>query len=343
MSITPPTVYAAARDPEVFLRNIDGTPAIEAAWKLSQQTVDRASHLLASAGLPPHVHTIYVAGSIGRMEQLSRSDADVVVILDDGVDRESNAGRHAFNLVWDVLEQCGLERPKSDGIFSQPDNNRHLLDPETRGLVNEDIGTFGRRIQMLLDSQPIFAVPEFESLQTEVLDRYTSSRTTPELHAEPWTYLLNDLIRYYRSLCIRTQWIDDAVQWRLINIKLRHSRFLNYAGLLLLLAEGSRRENFTTWLQHSMKWTPLERVAAVLNIHGADAKEIVNAYEIFLSSFDNQLFMSELESTTHPDSYVNDAYVELLVNSRSLATHLTRFVLNQCDRWSERFLEQFLF
>lgn len=337
---TTPNEYAAARDPDLILRCVDGAPAIEAAWRLSRQTIARVSQTLLEADLPTHVRTVYVAGSIGRMEQLSRSDADVVVILDDSVDPDSDAAREAFVLVWNVLERCELERPKSAGIFSQPDTNQRLLDPTTRGLVDEDIGTFGRRIQMLLDSQPLFNPRQFDALQAAVVDRYLSSRSN---NNEPWAYLLNDLIRYYRSLCVRTQWIADPVQWRLINVKLRHSRLLNYAGLLLLLGEGSRQENFSAFLQKAMRWTPLERVAAMFEISGAKAHQVIDAYNVFLQQLDDEDLLARLAYNGDDDLYVNDSYRELLSNSRVITRELTRFVTNRSDAWSQQLLEQLLF
>lgn len=193
---------------------------------------------------------------------------------------------------------------------------------------------------MLLDSQPLFNPRQFDALQAAVVDRYLSSRSN---NNEPWAYLLNDLIRYYRSLCVRTQWIADPVQWRLINVKLRHSRLLNYAGLLLLLGEGSRQENFSAFLQKAMRWTPLERVAAMFEISGAKAHQVIDAYNVFLQQLDDEDLLARLAYNGDDDLYVNDSYRELLSNSRVITRELTRFVTNRSDAWSQQLLEQLLF
>ncbi|MDA1015377.1 MAG: DUF294 nucleotidyltransferase-like domain-containing protein [Planctomycetota bacterium] len=340
MVILPPVTYPAARR----IQFEDVPPVVIDAWNRTRITLSEIAERLDSGGLSATVKSVFLAGSLGRMEQLSQSDADVIVIVEDDVDPESRFGRDAFDSVWDALEELGLARPKSDGVFAMADKSARLCDPTTRGLINEDMGVFGRRFQMLLDSQPVYGVEEFERLQGAVLDRYASDFLDRDANKQ-WTYLLNDLIRYFRSLCVRTQWISEVGPWRLINTKLRHSRVLNYAGLLLLLGECSTRHDKVDWLKSRMKWTPLERVAAVFATHHDERRfAVADAYGRFLESMHDAEFVTGLcDDAVATDRWDSPQLEHLKSTSDEILRNLLGFVLDRRDDWHPRFFEYLLF
>ncbi len=105
------------------------------------------------------------------------------------------------------------------------------------------IHVFGKRLQCLLDSQPLFRPQQFRQLQRRLLDWY-STAFLHEHADKTWTYLLNDLVRYYRSYAAWQQFelkIEHDDSWYIRNAKLRTSRLTMYAGLLLLISECSRQ------------------------------------------------------------------------------------------------------
>src|SRR5690606_16517459 len=106
---------------------------------------------------------------LGRMEQLENSDCDLVIVTDDSVPPDSKRGAEIYSLVWERIEPLDLHRPKPNGIFSQTVTRGQLTDRATLGLVDEDQFVFGKRIQLLLDSQSVYRDDGFESLTRDVL------------------------------------------------------------------------------------------------------------------------------------------------------------------------------
>jgi hypothetical protein len=280
------------------------------------------------------------------MEQLPLSDCDLVIVTGTSVSDD------LVVTVWNRLEPLSLHRPKPDGIFSQAVTRAALTDPTTRGVVDEDQFVFGKRIQLLLDSQPVYRDDAFEQLTADVLTRYAYPHAGT-FGTSVWAGLLSDLVRYYRALCIRTMWLpeDPPKTWRTLNVKLRFSRLVLYAGLLCLLAEFSReavvdgrgRPSYSShprdasdpiaWLQARLKWTPLERIAAAFQSAGMDGFEtIASAYDRFLNAMAaDSLAQSDAEFT------------ELTRQSTAIGDELVRHLLARHGQGGATLLREFLF
>ena len=233
----------------------DRTPNLRACWGRSRGLLSALRDRLVTAGVAERVRTVYVSGSLGRMEVVGTSDCDAVVVLTEEDRLEPG---DVMDVVFDCVEAVGFQRPKPAGIFGSPTSFEQLLDPSTAGKVDEDQGVFGKRIQALLDSQSLLHAGEFEQLQSAILERYVSAPRADKSAFE-YGWLLDDLIRYWRSLCARTRWFchDDMVQWRAVNVKLRHSRMLLCAGLFRLLYVAA---TVGCELRDELKLVPAERV-----------------------------------------------------------------------------------
>ena len=322
------------------------------SWHRSSALHADFQRALVEAKLPDAVRTVAVSGSLGRLEVVDGSDCDLIVVLQDAalsdVDGKlSRAAAECFELVLKAIRPLGLSASKTGGIFSVPTSFERLCDAKSLGVVDEPMDTFGHRIQLLIDSQPVYRFDEFAMLQQSILRRY--ARETIEFDgSKQWTYLLNDLIRYHRSLCVRTQWATraDPPKWRVLNLKLWHSRLINYAGLLLLLGESSRETNDKLqWFVDRLALTPLERVVHVLQCHTEGvASEIIECYDRFLAAMNDAEFIVQLADdgqSRFPDDHA--AYQGLRENSRRIVSSLTRFILDQPNEWAPQFHELLLF
>jgi hypothetical protein len=250
------------------------------------------------------------------MEAVASSDCDLVVVLHDD-DRE--AGSSIMSTVFDCVEQVGCQRPKAAGIFGFPTSFEELLDPKTAGVVDEDLGVFGKRIQALLDSQPLVHAGEFESLQTQILQRYASAPVA-DPNAFQLSWLIDDLIRYWRSLCARTRWLsrDNESQWRALNVKVRHSRMLLCAGLYHLLVEVMDSAEPATELAELLRLVPLERVNRTTGVGYSADQEVLCGYEVFMDAMSRGLI-----ETVGDD----DVFASLIANGATLSQRLgQRFV-----------------
>lgn len=340
--------YAADREP-VYRRTCSDAEQsqLSKSWIASAKFHSAIREALVAAKLSSAVQTVAVSGSLGRMEVVDGSDCDLIVVLSDEVLKQPEQAAKCFEHVLRAIEPLGLATSKAGGIFSVPTSADRLCDPSMLGVIDEDMATFGHRIQLLIDSQPVYGFDRFRQLQQSILERY-AAETIEHDHSKQWTYLLNDLMRYHRSLCVRTQWATRQTpgQWRLLNLKLWHSRLLNYAGLLFLLGECSTEStDKTEWLAERLPLTPLERVIDVFGENDdPTGVTIVDSYNRFLSFMNNPddlagLAVDDRESRL-PDDHAR--YQSLRDNSRMIVSALSSFVFNQ-RHWDSRFNEILLF
>lgn len=345
--MTEPSDYPAFRAwafPEAI--DLQQFPALATARAWSCAVLSRLRAALADLGRhAPETAMVAVSGSLGRLEAGTHSDADVIVVLHQAV-----SGRRAAQLmshVWDALALVGPPRPTPTGIYATPATFAELCSRDTVGRIDEDVPTFGKRIQLILDAQPVYgfdgSAGAFATVQAGILRRY---------HSQSWAYLLNDLIRYFRSVRVRDQWNFSTGKggWYLRSLKQEHSRVVLYAGLLLLLGEGGKESHDPPgWLAARLPWTPLERIAAVY-VANADPhfNRVASAYERFLemtAHAEHRALLSAAAPAAVADLQrgAPAVYEALLANARLLQRELVRFVLARQADWGERFLEMLLF
>jgi hypothetical protein len=280
------------------------------------------------------------------MEQTPHSDVDLIVVLHD--DCDDSRAAEVYDSVWLSLAAVGLSRPKPNGIFATPTTQSQLCRPSDVGKVDEEMTVFGKRIQLLLDAQPLYEEAAFRSLQASILTRYGQDDALR--HDDGcWTYLQRDLIRYFQSMAIHCQGRDrdQAGAWRLRNLKLQHSRRLMAAGLLFMLGEcTTRSSDSSNWLLSQLSLTPLERVAAVFSTYNDEGFATIAACcEQFLAALQADAFRRRLTSPPKAPSTLPDEcedYRRLHRNGRQLAAELQRFLLARRGCWSHRFFESLL-
>ena len=286
--------------PEVMA--LENYPALATAWKWSWERLTRMRACLAD--LPrraPEVAAVAVSGSLGRLEAGPYSDGDLIVVLSS--EASSELDRTAgVTAVWDALAPLNLPRPQANGIFATAVTRAELCDPASRGRVVEDRALFGKRIQLLLDTQPVHGPDAYAGLVTAVIERYAAGFVAHDATKE-WVYLLNDLVRYFRSLCLEAQWnfSPQGGGWYIKSLKLRHSRVAMYAGLLFLLGECSREKNDKVgWLTARVHRTPLERIAEVYRgRQDPHFNRVASAYDRFLAGMNDPSTRAALALPLH--------------------------------------------
>lgn len=215
------------------------------------------------------------------MEYHAASDLDLLVVLDD---RHTTISQESasilFREIWQRIDTEGLDaaHPKPGGVFSQCVSWRALTNPAVRGIVNEDMTTYGQRMQLLLDAQPVLNNHSFEELQIDLLNWYAETRVSGLFEeAGPFGWLSQDVQRYWRSIWSRAYWLheDDADKSMEVNVKLRSSRAVIVAAFLHAIDVAQNTETDTTAavsaLQQQLTGTPLERLTS-----GLSAKETSN-------------------------------------------------------------------
>jgi hypothetical protein len=307
-------------------------------WKFSAELLKKIRHQLnakvGAAGV-----MIAAAGSIGRMEASNQSDMDFIVIGQSIPDVKIT---HEAAIT--ALNACCLASPKSDGVFSCGSSLSNLL--EGVGSADENLGELARRMLLLLESRPVFNDDLYNDVMDKVFERYAGD-VRRENHKQ-FAFLINDLIRYFRSICVNYQstfWRENE-KWPLRNLKLRHSRVVMYAGLLFLLGHAScySGDDRLTFVRNHLTLTPLERIALVYKECKDDGFfRVAGLYDIFLSSMSDTMQRQRLSALDYENRYSDASFSHLKANSDALIAELLRFLWSQRGSWSDRFFEYLVF
>lgn len=252
------------------------------------------------------------------MEAHESSDLDLLVVIDDtDTDSTARRSRLAFENIWETIRRASfgpqIRPPKSDGIFSEPVSWKNLTDCSRRGVVDEDVTTYGQRMQLLLDAQPVLGHRRFWALQQDLLRWYSEQRIAEMIgEAGPLHWLWQDVQRYWRSIRARASWLyqDSADRALEVNLKLRSSRLVIIAAFLLSVSNASRQsgnvQDCIDSLCAQLTRTPLERL---VNHCTGDPLELLGSYQ--------QLWVR----------------VKAIVRSDKSATAADRSAMNQLRRW----------
>lgn len=263
---------------EEMLRRLVRFDALHAAWQFSDRLTE--SLTAAFANLPDGVAAVAACGSVKRMEAHAASDLDLMVLIDDR-DREFSDQQQADiqAAVWRIVRDDSalnvFDAPMAGGLFSVCASWRKLTDLTQRGVVDQEVTTFGHRMHVLMDAVPVAGADALKELQAEVLHWYSEdSVTTAYGGCAPFDWLKQDLLRYWHSLHAQAYWLfkDRAVKSATVNLKLRSSRLLQITAILLRLQAAARVQqgDRLTALLNSGTGSPLQTIVPCLSDAAAD-------------------------------------------------------------------------
>lgn len=289
-------------------------PALLAAGDFSRERLARARRALATrasrAGIP------VVLGSHGRHEASPVSDFDLAYIRfsDEGEPGEAEEDRR---LCIDALRREGFTVPEK--TFGRPialsalvanvggpqDTNEHLTH---RALLLTESAWLRDRERARAAWAALFAL-------------YRDGLTRGKYMAS----LLNDLHRYYRTVCLDYRHkIEEADKgWALRYLKLRHSRKTLHLGNLVLhgaaraLAPGP---GFDAYLAERLSLPPLLKIAGALHELGdaSPCAELWRRYDRFLALMGERAVRDELEALPPQDEASSEAFRAMKENARRL-------------------------
>lgn len=278
-------------------------PHLMTARARSLRERDAASARLADLPRDPDV-SVVVMGSWGRLELTSGSDHDFVVLV-GGAERAAVSPTPAQ--VGDVLDKP----PSASGAFDDIAFVEHLT---TRiGLRDDDNDNLTRRMLLVLESIAIAGGEAHERARRSVIETYVDTRVKDY---RPPRFLLNDLMRYWRTICVdfEGKQRDHTDKWALRAAKLRTSRKLLYASGLLPVLEchDLRADETRTWLAETFAAPPVDRVADAFLRHQAYDTGIrtLTAYDRFLGRLDDGAFRDELRQLARGEEHRSPAWTE---------------------------------
>jgi hypothetical protein len=242
--------------------------------------------------------TVVLLGSWGRHEVTSASDDDAIVLF------TGRPRADACPTADQVAQALGGPAPGREGLFG---DTAHLADLTGRIGLDADTNTnLTRRMLFLLESVPVAGERAHADARARLIDTYLAAH---ERDYRPPRFLLNDLVRYWRTIAVDFEGKQRARAgegWGLRHAKLRFSRKVLFAGGLLPVLECAAlpADEMPAFLAGRLAEPPLDRIARAFLEHGmadAGARALI-AYGGFLEMLDDEATRSHLATLSEEES-----------------------------------------
>ncbi len=253
-------------------------PALKKAANDSEQTIEdyksRFNEILGQQFLADHEKNtdVILLGSIARRESSSASDCDYY-ILQNGAPPEIT--RKLIKTAENIRKEFSIEEPGGQGVFGKIVIAANLY--ESIGLEIDSNANMTRRILLLTESEPVTNGKTHEEVTNHILHRYCSDFLPPNHKKDHPVrvprYLLNDLVRYWRTMAVdfgTKRWNTSRDQTNVRLAKLMVTRKILFAGplatLLLVPKKVQKNEDLHRYLIKSLKPSPLAQLASTVNL-----------------------------------------------------------------------------
>lgn len=160
---------------------------------------------------PTQQLTVFCAGSIAREDSGTNSDLDLFVIANDPMKRLDEY--KVLSLLISINEQLKFPDFSNDGEFLKVyDINK--IKNLTGSREEDSQNIFTTRMLLLLESKALFNGDSYEDFLTQVIGHYFQDQKGHDTFRP--IFLLNDLLRYWRTLCLNYEKIrhDTGKPWR---------------------------------------------------------------------------------------------------------------------------------
>lgn len=273
-------------------------PTLDHARETTVRRLEQRRELFASRERDVDV-AIVLLGSWGRREVTSGSDDDYMVLV-RGEPRENVRPTVEEVRGWFEEDPSGTRAPGRENIFGELVFSGELINKV--GLDRDTNTNLTRRSLLMLESVALAGDEVHQQARRAVVDSYLSD-TIKDFR--PPRFLLNDLVRYWRTIGVDFVAKDRTRHgqgWGLRNAKLRTSRKLLFASGLLpvLRCHEHRCEDMLSFLLEQFTLPPIDRLAdAFLRYHALDhGVAALVAYDQFLQLLDDGDIRTELNGIT---------------------------------------------
>jgi predicted nucleotidyltransferase len=195
----------------------DRLPNAAKARAFSQKKIDAMRDYLANEVRLGDEILIGTNGSYARREASGQSDLDFFVICRTA-NKVDEARAVLAKIAPNLIEIAG-RKPSKDGAFGHVEDLSAIL---TNIGGNDDLNQkITRRVLLLLEGEWLNNEKFLRECQHALLDRYIRPKITSHQLA---LFLLNDIIRYYRTVCV--DWpapgSEDTKLGVLMELEVRH-------------------------------------------------------------------------------------------------------------------------
>jgi hypothetical protein len=305
----------------------DKVPTLKEAAAFSEKVIGDARNFLRSAfaeDLPKGFSLdVVFLGSIARREASPNSDLDYLVLA-HGLPSEPKATRKVLLRIDKLKEDLMLGDPGATGMFATVVASADLT--ERIGLEQDTNQTHSRRILLLEESVSVFQPDKHEELTRKILQRYLADYNPPKAGVP--RFLLNDVLRYWRTLAVDYQakrWEGLEREWGLRYLKFIISRKLAFAGTLVsLLMTEEATENY---LYSQFSLPPLARLAQLTQRieekYREDLRQCFLIAESFANALENKDFREHAKNVRSREDIKDvSSFAEMKSKGDELQNHL---------------------
>ncbi len=233
---------------------------------------------------------IFAAGSLGRYETGSRSDLDVFLVADKesrDPKTKSVSNLREIEILAELIrvnDELVLPEFSGDGRFLKIHELDDIVDATGDSSRDDSENLFTTRLLLLLESKSLFNDRLYKFAIERVVRNYYRDGTDRN-DFKP-LFLLNDLLRYWRTLCLNYE-RDRTLErpWWKRNLNLKFSRKMTVFSTVLAIVAGRVDEPFE-FIRLTSE-VPLRRLALTLDFLG-DAT-LVNGFTRALDSYESFL------------------------------------------------------
>lgn len=213
----------------------------------TDERVDKLISWLVERGVEPLLDgmaCVYATGSVARGEASEHSDLDLFIVS-RGTRKLSNlASIKAKARLIEATESLGFPPFSGDGEYLEVHQVETLV--KDLGTRDDDYhNSFTARMLLLLESRSIIGSEVYGDVLSKVIGAYWRDFEDHDHEFSP-IFLINDIIRYWKSLCLSyeshgaPQGEHEIAKRRLRNYKLKYARLLTCYSAVLYLCWLSR-------------------------------------------------------------------------------------------------------
>lgn len=266
----------------MYQQTLTNHPKLSTRKKETERQYQRAKELFET--LEQKGVSIYTVGSIGRDEIGDKSDLDLFFIAEDKISKLEEHKLFAKSIQFN--QQLGFEDFSNDGEFLRV----HALNTDMRNIGNpkdDNNNFFTARMLLLLESKPLFNETLYNNSLKKLIKIYF--RDFNENQQFVPLFFLNDLLRFWRTLCLNyeSSRIEQDKPARKKNLNLKYSRMITIFGTVLYIL--TEEELTANKVVEMCAYSPLERFARALDkldkpSFKDEFETILDIYESFLAA-----------------------------------------------------------
>ncbi len=273
--------------------------------------------------------TLVATGSYGRGEASAESDLDWFLIFDKDLEAQDTIPEEIKSIA-DVISRNIDTGPGDSQTFGKNAIVKFSDLQSNIGGQHDTNKTLTRRLLFLLEGTWLYGEERFKDYRCKLLTKYIK----PDVSTELPYFLLNDIIRYYRTMATDFEYkvVEGGKAWGLRNIKLRFSRKLLYFGGVIVMAElnGLGQQQKLIKAEELFDKNVLERITFLdCNAMNSKTTEALALYSQFLESLSDSDIRAALDDCPKESRNKVQAYVDLKVASEDFSKVLHDWLLEQ--------------